>query len=253
MQNNNEQIERLADLAKSCHQIERHFKELPFFASLPYVTMPIERAVHHIEHARMYAGDLLRLAVLLENHRQTGFFDVAAHNGRYTGELEDFQTPKEFIQWAKSILRDLFYAVCDAFYDADSMMMVPNGARSSEWGVYTAQLRQHLKEADQCLGLWLGEIYEQEKKAPPGNAKEVADYLSGKQAAELIADNFDRNKAELTFNAIMADIGDSFLADFGDHRNKFDTQIFAEFPADKVEQTLRRQLGLPLKPETLKP
>jgi hypothetical protein len=227
---NQEQITKLAELANSCHQIEQHFKELPFFTKLPYNVISIERAVHHIEHARMYAGDLLRLAVLGADHRKEMFFNVEEHGGRFTGVLQDFETSMYMVKWAKRELRALFYIVCDEIHKVAGFLNHPGTTVFSEWDSYFIGLRQHLKAADQCLGLWIGEITTEQPAPPPSNATQLVFTVPQIEYLRL-------QKAEL-FDAIMADLAPEVLADFGEG-------VKAAYQARKVEQVLRKHLGLP--------
>jgi hypothetical protein len=285
---NQEQITKLAELAYNCHQIERHFKELPFFASLPYANVPIERAVHHLEHARMFAGDLLRLAVLKEDYRKELFFNVSDYGGRFTGSLQLVDNSMELVKWAKKYLRELFNILIDDELISKPWLLKPNNVNGTEWLTYKLNLLQHLKEADQCLGLWLGEIYEAEKErpAPPSNAKEVptlpleklketSPHLSYFQALEKQSDEANTRplqrllgpgeiaQAEATFNAIMADLGQprkmggvkgpwSYLETIDLMDKNMADGVFG-YSKSTIEEALRRHLALPLKPETLKP
>ncbi len=261
---NQEQITKLAELAQSCHQIERNFKELPFFAQLPYATVPIDRAVHHIEHARMYAGDLLRLAVLKADHRKSQFFDVSAYGGRFTGVIQTFENSTELVKWAKRELRALFYIICDEWAKSTNGYFSWDTSTSFvEWDNYGIGLKQSLKQADQCLGLWLGEIHEQEKKAPPSNAKEVPTFPEGglqqKEGGEVLFSIDKLRKLGLPdftgggivlpppapslFNAIMADLDEPEI-------NVFNNDVLVEdkclFTKKQIEQVLRKHLGLPI-------
>jgi hypothetical protein len=219
------------------------------------------RITEHLEHARMYAGDLLRLAVLKEKHREPGFFDVGKHGGRYNDSITDFSTAADFINWAKKELRELLYYFCDhpqylrelLYYFCDHPQYVPHGANIAEMNLYHNSALQHLKEADQCLGLWLGEIHEQEKQAPPSNAKEASPHLSYFQALEKQSEKVDN---EQLFNAIMADLGEprkmggvkgpwSYLETIDLMDKNMADGVFG-YSKSTIEATLRKHLGLPI-------
>jgi hypothetical protein len=59
-----------------------------------------------------------------------------------------------------------------------------------------------------------------------------------------------QKKNEALFNAIMADLGDSRLADFGDTTDqRMQPSLVAAYPARQVEQVIRRHLNLPTTPQ----
>jgi hypothetical protein len=145
-------IDRLADMTQAIHCIERNFKENEFWNNLP--SSLDDRIEQHLEHARMYAGDLLRLAVLGCDHRQPGFFDVGKHGGRFPHAINIYDDPMLFVKWAKQELRDIFYWFCD------NPIYAPIGVNVAEMNLYHSGLLHHLKESDQCLGLWLGYLIE---------------------------------------------------------------------------------------------
>lgn len=148
----------LGEWTRRAYEIELTIENAPFFKGekFPFKSPNYQLARNHVRDARMFCGDLLRLVVLQENHRQpyrfvpAEFYDHPPEFAQLLGFDE-----RQSIHFLKDCLRTLFYEVIDK----DWVEAFEDGSfNKTEFLVYHSQFLTNLKQADQQLGLRLGEL-----------------------------------------------------------------------------------------------
>ncbi len=156
----------LATLTRLTHKVE-YCLECPLFEDVPTVQI----ALSQVRIARMYGGDCLRMFVNANDPRSAVRFDPAEHGARHIEPIDfDGATEIIIIQTLKKELRSILYQLLDNVtiaLEANSLfchscgMIVYDESPNylDEFFCYRNEFIRHLKEADQLLGLRIGEIY----------------------------------------------------------------------------------------------
>jgi len=140
-----ELIEKLKDWCRKAHQIELTI------GSETRLSNDSTMAYMESQYARMYAGDLLRLALLEGEARTTSYFNPKNHNAHVPKGFDCYSLSEvDTILMLKDRLRSLFYEVLD------SNVPVIFSFNVTEFLFYKRQLESSIKRTDQRLGLLLG-------------------------------------------------------------------------------------------------
>jgi len=167
--------QKIADLCKSIHRLERILKETEIFKGqlTPFKSPKLQIAFNEIQSAHMFAGDCLRLLVLDIDWQNDQRFIPSEHGGTWEQDtglwsldmlknfstLEDKSKEKVALLEIKMQIRRVFYETGDLLINAVSLDIVCNANFSIwEWEIYSKQLLIALKKADQQLGFRLGEL-----------------------------------------------------------------------------------------------
>ncbi len=144
-------IENLKDWCRRAHQIE-----LTIGAWLP-LSNDSTMAYMESQHARMFAGDLVRLAILEDKARTTDYFNPKNHDAHV---LKGFDCSglgtKDTLLMLKDRIRKLFYESLDTalLYVCEEDLDFDDG----EFHFYASEFKISLKRTDQRLGLLLGSM-----------------------------------------------------------------------------------------------
>ena len=144
-------IEKLKDWCRRAHQIE-----LTIGAWLP-LSYDSTMAFMESQHARMFAGYLLRLAILEDKARTTNYFNPKNHDA-HVQKCFDCSTMStvETILMLKDRLRALLYESIDTH-----IFLLPEDIfefDTTEFLFYESEFHSSLKRTDQRLGLLFGTL-----------------------------------------------------------------------------------------------
>ncbi len=141
-------IEQLKDWCRRAHQIE-----LTIGAWIP-LSNDSTMAFMESQHARMFAGDLVRLAILEDKARTTDYFNPMTHNAQVPKGFDCSGVgTKDTILMLKDRIRALLYEVID-----DRSGRMDFTFDMNEFAFYFREFQSSLKRTDQRLGLLLGSL-----------------------------------------------------------------------------------------------
>jgi hypothetical protein len=152
-------IQNFTKWTQKAHMVERILQEATAFKGsvLPFNSANIQTAYNEARYARMFGGDCLRLLIQGHEARSNKRFVPAEYGATFDTnpipKLLEMADEMSLISDLKLNLRLVLYDVLDfeEYLSAHSYNV-------NEFFMYKTAFAMHLKQADQNLGLRLGEL-----------------------------------------------------------------------------------------------